>query len=55
MRVIRKSSEKEIVCFRCGALLFYENKDIHIVGDMEDNDYFCVKCPECNNNIKVFL
>lgn len=53
MRVIRKSSEKETVCPKCGAILFYETKDIHIVGDMEGEDSYCVKCPECNNYIKV--
>ena len=53
MRVIRKSSEKETVCSECGALLYYEAKDIHLVGDMECEYSYRVKCPECNNNIKV--
>lgn len=53
MRVIRKSSEKEVVCSECGSKLFYETNDIHLVGDMEGDYSYCVKCPECNNHIKV--
>ena len=53
MRVIRKSSEKEIVCPKCGSLLYYETKDIHLIGDMESDYYYCVICPECLKNIKV--
>lgn len=53
MRVIRKSSEKEIVCPECGSTLLYETKDIHLTGDMEGEYFYCIKCSECNNHIKV--
>ena len=53
MRVIRKSSEKEIVCSECGSILYYETKDIHFVGDMEGEYSYCLKCLECNNYIKL--
>ena len=53
MRVIRKPSGKEIVCSNCGSILYYETKDIHYVGDMEGEYSYCIKCPECNNHIKV--
>lgn len=53
MRVIRKSSEKEIVCPECSSVLYYTEKDIHLIGDMEGEYYYCVKCPECNNQVRV--
>lgn len=53
MRVIRKSIEKEIVCPHCNSLLYYEDKDIRNVGDMEGNYDYCVICPECLKDIKV--
>lgn len=53
MRIIRHSFEKEIVCPRCNAILYYVAQDIHSIGDMEGNYIDCVKCPECNKQIKV--
>ena len=53
MKVIRKGYEKEIICPKCGALLLYVQQDIHLIGDMEGDYSYCVKCPECNNNIKI--
>ena len=53
MRVIRKSVEKEAICPKCNALIYYINADIHSVGDMEGEYDYCITCPECNNNIKV--
>ncbi len=53
MRVIRRSIEKEIVCPHCNSLLYYEDKDITNVGDMEGNYNYCVICPECLKDIKV--
>ena len=53
MKIIRRSYEKEVTCPQCEALLYYVNKDIHLVGDMEGNNNYCVKCPECRKEIKV--
>jgi hypothetical protein len=53
MRFVRKSSEKEIICSECGSILYYEAKDTHLVGDMEGEYSYCIKCPECDNYIKV--
>ena len=53
MRVLKKSSEKQITCPKCNAELLYGSKDIHIVGDMEGDWYSCVNCTECGKNIKV--
>ena len=53
MKVVRKGYEKEIICPRCKSLLLYTNRDIRLVGDMESNYNYCVKCPECKNQINV--
>ena len=53
MKVVHKGYGREIICPRCKSLLFYVNQDIHLVGDMETNYDYCVKCPECNNQIKI--
>lgn len=53
MRVLKKSSEKQITCPKCKAELLYVSKDIHNVGDMENNWNDCVTCPECGKNIRV--
>ena len=53
MRVLKKSSEEQITCLKCNAELLYGSKDIHIVGDMEGDWYYCVTCPECGKNIKI--
>ena len=53
MKIIRKGCEKEVICPKCKALLYYVTKDIHLVGDMEGNYNYCVKCPECGKEIKV--
>ena len=47
MKIIRRGYEKEVICPKCKALLCYISKDIHLVGDMEGNNNYCVKCPEC--------
>ena len=54
MRILKKSSEKQITCFKCGATLLYESTDVHLVGDMEGEYRPCVKCPDCGNNVLVF-
>ena len=53
MKIIRKGYEKEVTCPRCKALLYYVTKDIHLVEDMEGNDDYCVRCPECGKEIKI--
>jgi len=53
MKVIRKGYEKEITCPKCGSLLLYVQEDIDLVGDMEGEYSYYVRCPECNNNIKI--
>ena len=47
MRVLRKSGEKEAVCPKCQAVILYTSTDIHLVGDMEGNENYCIECPEC--------
>ena len=53
MRVIKKGYEKEAICPKCKATLLYTSDDIHLVGDMEGDYDYCVKCPECLTNIKA--
>lgn len=53
MKIIRKGYEKEVTCPGCKALLYYVTKDIHLVGDMEGNNDYCVRCPECEKEIKI--
>lgn len=53
MKIIRRSYEKEVTCSKCKSLLYYVTKDIHLVGDMDGDYIYCVKCPECGEEIKV--
>ena len=53
MKVIRKGYETEVTCQKCKSLLYYVTKDIHLVGDMEGDYNYCVKCHECGKEIKV--
>lgn len=53
MKIIRRACEKEVTCPRCKALLYYVTKDIHLVGDMEGNSDYYVRCPECGKEIKI--
>ena len=53
MRILKKSSEKQIVCPYCSATLLYESTDIHLMGEGDDRP--CVKCPDCGNNVLVFI
>jgi len=53
MKVIRKGFEKEVVCPKCKSLLYYVIQDIHLIGDMEGEYSYCIKCPECKKEIKV--
>lgn len=53
MRIIRKGCEKEIVCPKCKSLLYYVNSDIHLIGDMEGEYNYCVKCQECGKQIII--
>jgi len=55
MKIIRKGFEREVTCPRCKALLSYVTKDIHLVGDMESNYSYCVKCPECGKEIELCI
>lgn len=55
MRVIKKSYETQITCPKCNEEFLYGSEDIHLVGDMESNWDYCVTCPECGKNIKVFI
>lgn len=55
MRILKKSSEKQIVCPNCSATLLYESTDIHLRGDMEGDYRPCVKCPDCGNDVLVFI
>ena len=55
MRILKKSSEKQITCTHCTAILFYESTDIHLSGDMEGDYRPCVKCPDCGNDVLVFI
>ena len=37
MRLLKKSYEKQITCLKCNAEFIYDSKDIHLIGDMEDD------------------
>jgi RNase P subunit RPR2 len=54
MKIVKHSYEHEVVCDRCKSLLYYVNQDRQYIGDMEGNYFWCVICPECKHNIKVF-
>ena len=53
MKVLRKGFEKEVTCPKCKAVLLYVKQDIHLIGDMENDYNYCVKCPECGTEIPV--
>jgi RNase P subunit RPR2 len=42
-----------VICPECRSVVYYKEKDIHLIGDMEGEYSYCVKCPECNNHIRV--
>lgn len=48
MKVIKKAYEKEIVCPKCGSVLYYVRQDVNFAN----NEMFIV-CPECKKSIGV--
>ena len=55
MRLVKKSTEREITCRHCNAVMFYESKDIRDIFDEKGNYTNCVVCPECGRYVNVNL
>ena len=54
MRLVKKSTEREVTCQHCNAVMYYESKDIRDVCD--GVDCFCgVVCPECGRYVMLPL